>query len=163
MARMPNTGPMQFSQLGSVFGGTQPHSMSEYYKGGPYVLNSPGSPNVPTSGPISMSQFRNAGNATLTVDHPDWNDELFRPEPAPPTQDMGVIFTFSGINLNSGTFTLLSGGGMTMDYPWSGDYKQVRFFTTVSRGATNSASYRFDADNGLSQVITMSMSYFTDL
>ena len=43
-----------------MFGGSTPHSLSEYYKGGSYVLTTDTAPNVPTSGTISLSNFYSA-------------------------------------------------------------------------------------------------------
>ena len=40
-----------------MFGGSTPHSLSEYYKGGSFVLTTDTVPNVPTSGTISLSNF----------------------------------------------------------------------------------------------------------
>jgi hypothetical protein len=40
-----------------MFGGSTPHSLSEYYKGGSLVLTTDTVPNVPTSGTISLSNF----------------------------------------------------------------------------------------------------------
>jgi hypothetical protein len=43
-------------------GGSTPHSLSEYYKGGGLVGNHSNNPNVPTSGTISFSNFYGANN-----------------------------------------------------------------------------------------------------
>lgn len=42
------------------FGGARPHSLSEYYKGGALVTVSSLNANIPTSGPISFSNFYNS-------------------------------------------------------------------------------------------------------
>jgi len=44
------------------YGGSAPHSLSEYYKGGGLVGNHANNPNVPTSGTISLSNFYGASN-----------------------------------------------------------------------------------------------------
>ena len=55
-------------------GGSTPHSLSEYYKGGGLVGNHANNPNIPTSGTISFSNFYganntapNTGTATMTA------------------------------------------------------------------------------------------------
>ena len=43
--------------IAGEFGGTRPHSISEYYKGGSLVSSVATAPNIPTSGQISFSNF----------------------------------------------------------------------------------------------------------
>lgn len=71
---MPSSGPISFADLVATYGGAQPHAISEYYKGGAYVTNTPGNANVPTSGQIAMSQFFGASNIiNHTVSVPNYN------------------------------------------------------------------------------------------
>jgi len=49
------------------FGGTAPHSISEYYRGGGLVPNVPANSAIPTSGQISLSNFYNAQNAVFVT------------------------------------------------------------------------------------------------
>jgi len=55
-----NTRPMLFSEIIAEFGGDPPHLFSEYYKNGGIVDSDDIAPNVPTSGPMLMSQFLGA-------------------------------------------------------------------------------------------------------
>lgn len=51
-------------------GGSRPHSISEYYRGGSFVKNISYNQNIPISGPISWSDYYNARaitSSTLTV------------------------------------------------------------------------------------------------
>jgi len=48
--------------IATEFGGTVPHSLSEYYRGGGLVPNSPTNTAIPTSGQISMGNFYGAAN-----------------------------------------------------------------------------------------------------
>jgi hypothetical protein len=57
---LPTSGPLSLSDIQAEFGGNAPTSLSEYYKGGPYVGAGALAPNVPTSGPISISNFYGA-------------------------------------------------------------------------------------------------------
>lgn len=55
---LPASGELSFSDIVTEFGGSAPHSLSEYYRGGSYVGS--GAPNVPTSGQISFNDFYGA-------------------------------------------------------------------------------------------------------
>lgn len=57
---LPSSGTISVLQVAQMFGGATPHSLSEYYKGGSYVLTTDTAPNVPTSGTISLSNFYSA-------------------------------------------------------------------------------------------------------
>lgn len=55
---LQGSGAISLAQIQAEFGGSNPISMSEYYRGGAYVGSS--NTNVPTSGGIAMSQFYGA-------------------------------------------------------------------------------------------------------
>jgi hypothetical protein len=59
---LQNSGPISLLDIATEFGGTTPHSLNEYYKGGGLVPNIPANANVPTSGTISLSQFYGASH-----------------------------------------------------------------------------------------------------
>jgi hypothetical protein len=66
------SGPLPLTDIVAEFGGTAPHSLSEYYKGGALVPAGANAPNVPSSGPIGMDDFYGAqkvvaGSADFTV------------------------------------------------------------------------------------------------
>jgi hypothetical protein len=52
---LPASGPLSLSQIQGEFGGSNPISMSEYYRGGAFVTNN--NTSVPTSGTIAVSNF----------------------------------------------------------------------------------------------------------
>jgi hypothetical protein len=64
---LPSSGPLSLSDIQAEFGGTNPISLSEYYKGGAFVLTTDFAPNVPTSGTIKISDFYGARKTTLTT------------------------------------------------------------------------------------------------
>ena len=64
---LPSSGPLSLTDIQAEFGGTNPISLSEYYKGGAFVLTTDFAPNVPTSGTINISDFYNARKTTLTT------------------------------------------------------------------------------------------------
>lgn len=52
---LPPSGPLSLSQIQGEFGGSNPISLSEYYRGGAFVTGN--NTSVPTSGTISISNF----------------------------------------------------------------------------------------------------------
>jgi len=57
---MPIPGPgtaISMNTIATEFGGTVPHSLNEYYRGGGRVPNTPTNAAIPTSGTISMGNF----------------------------------------------------------------------------------------------------------
>lgn len=62
------------------FGGTVPHSLSEYYRGGGLVPNTPGNAAIPTSGTIPMGSFYGSANrtpVTLTIAANTYNYDVY--------------------------------------------------------------------------------------
>jgi hypothetical protein len=55
---LPSSGAISFSTIQTEFGGSNPISLSEYYRNGSYVTSN--NTGVPTSGVISLSNFYNA-------------------------------------------------------------------------------------------------------
>ena len=64
---IPASGTISLTDIQNEFGGPTPISLSNYYKGGDYVLITDWAPNVPTSGSISVSDFYGARRTTLTT------------------------------------------------------------------------------------------------
>ncbi len=59
-----DSGPINMSDIRTVFGGSSPDGLSEYYKGGSIVPENATTANVPADGsgsPISFSNFRSSG------------------------------------------------------------------------------------------------------
>ena len=54
---LPNSGSLALSQIQSEFGGSNPISLSEYYRGGPLVASIPNTSPIPSSGTIAVSNF----------------------------------------------------------------------------------------------------------
>jgi hypothetical protein len=72
------TGPISIIDVVNEFGGTVPHSLSEYYRGGDRVPNASINNNVPTSGPISVSNFYGATRFfTTNISVPSFNTDTF--------------------------------------------------------------------------------------
>jgi hypothetical protein len=68
-----SSAPISITDLVTEFGGSAPHSLTEYYRGGSLVPNNSANQNVPTSGAISLTNFYGAtdtqttGNYTITI------------------------------------------------------------------------------------------------
>lgn len=54
------SGTIRITDIVNEFGGSAPHNMSEYYRGGSRVPNIPANNNVPTSGRINLADFYGA-------------------------------------------------------------------------------------------------------
>jgi len=80
---MPIPGPgvaISMTTIATEFGGTVPHSLSEYYRGGGLVPNAPINAAIPTSGAISMGNFYGATNrvpVSLTITGNTYNYDVF--------------------------------------------------------------------------------------
>ena len=55
---------ISINTIATEFGGTVPHSLSEYYRGGGLVPNTPGNAAIPTSGQIALGDFYGSANRT---------------------------------------------------------------------------------------------------
>jgi hypothetical protein len=67
---LQSSGAIKFSEIQTEFGGTNPVSISEYYRGGSLVPNHPNNTNIPTSGVIKLSNFYNTSYryiVTITI------------------------------------------------------------------------------------------------
>jgi hypothetical protein len=61
------TGTVTLADIQLEFGGTDPISLNEYYRGGIYVPNGTGTSSIPTSGAINLQSFRGTSKtATVT-------------------------------------------------------------------------------------------------
>lgn len=70
-----SSGTITFTDLVTEFGGTTPHALSEYYRGGALVPDITANANVPTSGAIKLSDFYGAeASVDVTPDAVNWTD-----------------------------------------------------------------------------------------
>lgn len=61
---LQSSGAISLSDIAAEFGGSTPHSINEYYRGGGLVPDTPANSGIPTSGVISFSDFYD-GDATV--------------------------------------------------------------------------------------------------
>ena len=59
-----SSGTISINSLVGEYGGSAPHSMNEYYRGGSLVANHSNNGNVPTSGQIQLDDFYGANNTS---------------------------------------------------------------------------------------------------
>ena len=64
---LPNSGSLSLSQIQSEFGGSNPISLSEYYRGGSLVPNHSLTGNIAASGTISVDMFYGTQDAAPVV------------------------------------------------------------------------------------------------
>ena len=57
MSALQSSGAITLAQIQSEFGGSNPISMSEYYRGGSFVPSHSGTTGIPSSGQIGMNMF----------------------------------------------------------------------------------------------------------
>ena len=62
---IPATGAITLAQIQTEFGGADPISINEYYRGGAYVPNTTRNNGVPTSGGISFENFRSSSKTVV--------------------------------------------------------------------------------------------------
>jgi len=59
-----SSAPISITNLVTEFGGSAPHSLTEYYRGGSLVPNTTTNASVPTSGAISLTNFFGSSSVT---------------------------------------------------------------------------------------------------
>ena len=129
---LPSSGAISINSLVGEYGGSAPHSLSEYYKGGGLVGNHANNPNVPTSGTISLSNFYGASNT-------------------PPADNN---YSINGV---SGTRGVILGSGV--NYGWavsaSGGYGGTAY---GANGSANDTSAQF-GNNTTKRMLTGAVGY----
>ena len=65
---LQSSGAISLSNIAGEFGGSTPHSLSEYYRGGGLVQSHSGTAGIPSSGTISFNQFYGK-TATAPIDN----------------------------------------------------------------------------------------------
>ena len=75
---LPNSGPLSLSSIQGEFGGSNPISLSEYYRGGPLVAAIANTSPIPSSGTISVSNFY--GTSSSVPNDLNGSYKLYLPE-----------------------------------------------------------------------------------
>lgn len=107
--------------IAGEFGGSVPHSLSEYYRGGGLVPNTPTNAAIPTSGQISMGNFYGSANRVainLTISGNTYNYDVFSnrgPTYSPGSSDITVTVN-PGVTVGStstGAYAMLVPSGFS--------------------------------------------------
>ena len=136
---LPSSGTISLSMIAAEFGGSAPHSLSEYYRGGAYVPNHAGTASIPTSGQIAFSHFYGAyAYIAPSVDMPNVYD-----------YKQGTFGGLQGgITLNSnGSFAAIGGEGAgpnSGSWLTAGSASDVQVYASKSGGAGASWSGVWD-------------------
>jgi len=101
--------PISMTTIATEFGGTVPHSLSEYYRGGGLVPNTPTNAAIPTSGTIAMGNFYGSANrATVnltigadTANYDVWNNTSGNPGYVAGSTDVTVTVN-PGVTVSAG-------------------------------------------------------------
>ena len=123
--------PISINDLVGEYGGSAPHSLSEYYKGGSYVANHSNNANVPTSSTISLSDFYGQSNTS--------------PQPTQHNYNMtGGTMSVTNIGYDSSTSTgsispnpqtagaFASGWNPTITYFYTANVKGITAYLQIS-------------------------------
>ena len=65
---LQTSGTISLNDIAGEFGGSTPHPLSEYYRGGGNVPDSSANSSIPTSGQINFSNFYGGANVTVLGD-----------------------------------------------------------------------------------------------
>lgn len=70
------SGAISLQDIAAEFGGSAPHSLTEYYRGGSLVPNTAANSGIPTSGAISLEDFYGASAQSGPTNNSglDWNN-----------------------------------------------------------------------------------------
>lgn len=108
---LQTSGAITISDIQGEFGGSAPHSLSEYYRGGAFVPDISANSGIPTSGTIKLSDFYGAKNvvpsSAPTITGHDATSNSLIIYFNPPSDDGGSPITDYQYRLNGGSWISL--------------------------------------------------------
>ena len=150
---LPSSGTISMSMIAAEFGGSAPHALSEYYRGGGLVPNTPANSAVPTSGTIKLTDFYGATNISPL---------------SASASPAGLFGLRVGAGSLSKTTTITASGGVP-PYSYSTTWSSGGYFLSVINGGSNtpgasgSASPTIDLNGTLRCRVTDSASNYVDV
>lgn len=129
------SGTISISDIATEFGGTAPHSLSEYYRGGGLVPDTGTNSGVPTSGAISLSDFYGAeASADVTPNTLSWTGGIgLGPADEVSTASISGITASITLSITDN----MSGGAGTLTWRKNAEsYTAITNTLTVSDGDT---------------------------
>ena len=141
---LQSSGAISLSNIAGEFGGSTPHSLSEYYRGGGLVPNITPNNSIPTSGQISMSQFYGS-TATLPIDNNisftvqtysvGSGKNVFTVYGANSSMSDGSVVTNNGTSLTVGNVEISSFGLTGITFDFGGGSNSGSAYTAYNTGA----------------------------
>ena len=125
---LQSSGPISIEDIRNEFGGAAPDDISEYYRGGGRVPDTPINNNIPTGGQVSLSDYYGAEVANLA-----WRGI----EPICIDDSFSVVISSPSFGVVEANVT---GGSPNFTYEWSTDRGDSNTSTTFSR-SNQSPSY----------------------
>lgn len=155
---LPSSGTISLQAIATEFGGSAPHAISEYYRGGGLVPNTSVNAGIPTSGQIAFSNFY-GGSATSPITYAGGSAQssgtsttvnVLIPSSGV-AGDMAIVCAYrrsgsSSPTIPPGFTNLQSGGGGTQ-----GITTAFRYITASDPGTT----YPFSSGDRLSAVCAL--------
>ena len=125
-----SSGAISINSLVGEYGGSAPHAMNEYYRGGGLVANHSNNGNVPTSGVIQLDDFYGANNTS----------------PAPTSYSYGITLGTSGQGsdgFSSGNFGSLSNNPQSTAFAggFNPTITELSTLTSLNKAAQNEYSF----------------------
>lgn len=167
---LPSSGEMSIQMIAQFYGGAAPHSINEYYRGGPYVPNTASNSGIPTSGPISLSMFYGqggAGGGALAASNNGATGNVFQNEPAPATRSVsatGAVFVSGGSGSYTCTWTHIS-GSTAIPTPGANVFNPS-FTASVAKNDSLTAVKRCTVSDGVNPTVSTDMTvrlyYYTN-
>ena len=128
---VPSSGAVSIQDLVDEFGGSTPHSISEYYRGGSLVPNVSANNSVPTSGEVSLTDFYGAVDATFIA--ASGGTETTSGDYKIHTFNSNGTFTVNSVGNSAGSNTVeylvVAGGG-----GGAGGYRTAASFSVSAQG-----------------------------
>lgn len=134
-----SSGAISLSDIQTEFGGSNPASLSEYYRGGSYVSDHAGTYLIPTSGAIGMDDFYGA-SATDPNLSLDWSNVTGESTALVPSQTWTGESAITWSKTGSATVTATAGGSLTPQGHVVLDGEGVTFTVTSFAGASGTVS-----------------------
>ena len=142
---LPASPPISFSQIKSEFGATGTRSLTEFYRGGSFVPNTPVNSSVPTSGSISLLDFLGASNYTpLSISATPVS--VTAPAGTPTVTGQSITTVSGGSGSLSYTWTRLSGSSLYTGGTSIGNFG----YSPPQPDGVATASYRVTVTDGTS-------------
>ena len=125
-----SSGAISINSLVGEYGGSAPHAMNEYYRGGGLVANHSNNGNVPTSGVIQLDDFYGANNTS----------------PAPTSYSYGITLGTSGQGsdgFSSSNFGSLSNNPQSTAFAggFNPTITELSTLTSLNKAAQNEYSF----------------------